>query len=69
MNRQNLSGSALVTILVIAIIAILVGPFLLIWSLNTLFGLTIAYGFFEWLAALLILGFLKQSPVKVNKPE
>jgi len=67
--KQTMNGTALVTILVIALIAILVGPFLLIWSLNTLFGLTIAYGFFEWLAALIILGFLKQSTVKVNKSE
>lgn len=34
------------------ILLIIAGPFISIWSLNTLFGLKIAYGFFEWLAML-----------------
>jgi len=29
-------------------------PFAFIWALNTLFGLTIAYSFKTWLAALII---------------
>lgn len=61
--------NTLVVILIAALIAILVAPLLLIWSLNTLFGLTIAYGFFEWLAGLFLLGFIKQSSLKVNKSE
>ena len=36
----------------LAILLIIAGPFISIWSLNTLFGLKIAYGFFEWLAML-----------------
>jgi len=38
----------------------------LIWALNTLFGLTIEYGFFQWLAALILTGAVKAN-VNVNK--
>lgn len=62
------SENTLVVMLIAALIAVLIAPLVLIWSLNTLFGLTIAYGFFEWLAGLFLLGFVKTS-VKVNKPE
>jgi hypothetical protein len=63
------SENTLIVILIMAFIAILFAPLILIWSLNTLFGLTIAYGFYEWLAGLFLLGFLKQSPVKVTKSD
>lgn len=53
--------------LVFALIAVIAGPLLVIWSLNTLFGLTIAYGFFEWLAGLILLGYFKASPIQINK--
>ncbi len=33
-------------------------PFIFIWSINTLFGLSIAYGFWEWLAAFCLTSFL-----------
>jgi cyanate permease len=40
----------------IAVIVILVaiGPLLTIWSLNTLFGLSIAYTFWTWLAVVFL---------------
>ena len=41
----------------VLIVAILIfGPLLFIWSLNTLFGLGIAYTFKTWLASLLVSG-------------
>lgn len=39
-------------VLVFFILLIIAYPFISIWALNTLFGLGIAYGFFEWLAML-----------------
>lgn len=51
-----MNTSTVVTIIIVAIILTIVSPILFIWSLNTLFGLNIAYGFFEWLAALLLVG-------------
>jgi len=36
---------------ILAFLAIMIlAPFATVWSLNTLFGLGIAYGFYEWLA-------------------
>jgi hypothetical protein len=32
------------------VLLIIVGPFITIWALNTLFGLGIAYTFWTWLA-------------------
>ena len=68
MNKSE-NGGLILTILILAIIAILVAPFIFIWSLNTLFGLTIAFGFFEWLAALFLLGFLSKNYVKVKNSD
>lgn len=46
------------TALVILILAgIVVGPLITIWSLNTLFGLGIAYSFWTWLAVVWLVGF------------
>jgi len=41
----NIIGIGLLLLLLI-----IVGPFITIWSLNTLFGLGIAYTFWTWLA-------------------
>ena len=53
-------------LIVFAICAIIFGPLALIWAMNTLFGLTIEYGFLQWLAALVLAGAVK-SNVTVNK--
>lgn len=53
-------------LILFVVLLIIVGPLLTIWSLNTLFGLGIAYNFFTWLAALL-LGAVIKSSVKVHK--
>jgi hypothetical protein len=53
--------------LIFALIAVIAGPLLVIWALNTLFNLSIAYGFFEWLAGLILLGYFKTSPIQINK--
>jgi hypothetical protein len=43
-----------ILILVLVVLAVVFGPLLLIWALNTLFGLGIAYTFLTWLAALIL---------------
>jgi len=40
----------------IVVLCIVFGPLAVIWALNTLFGLTIAYTFKTWLAALMLAG-------------
>lgn len=65
-DENNVSTGFILAIVIFAIIVILVAPLILIWSINTFFGLTIAYGFYEWLAGLFLLGFFKQPPVKIT---
>ena len=36
----------------------IIGPYLFIWALNTLFNLHIVFNFYTWLAALIILAVL-----------
>lgn len=50
-------------LLIVALIA--VGPLLTIWSLNTLFGLSIAYTFKTWIAAL-VLGLLVSNSTYIR---
>lgn len=46
-NMKNL-GIGLLAVLVVVIF--ILGPFVTIWSINTLFGLAIDYTFWTWLA-------------------
>ena len=52
-------------LLVIALIAF--GPLVLLWALNTLFGMGLAYSFLNWLAALVLIGLFGKTNVTVNK--
>lgn len=45
-----MSNSTAIFLILVAILLIVFGPFVTIWSLNTLFGLGIAYTFWTWLA-------------------
>jgi len=58
----------ILAIVLLAIALVVVGPFLVIWAWNTLFGtvLTIAYTVWTWLAVLII-GVFIRSDVKVSK--
>ena len=49
---DTFTGIGVVTIIVLLIILIGVGPLLTIAALNTLFNLSIAYSFWTWLAML-----------------
>lgn len=62
-----MNGTTLAVIIIIALILAIVSPLLFIWSLNTLFGLKIAFGFFEWLAALILVGTLTSNGIKFKK--
>jgi len=44
----------LVILIVFAVLGVAFGPLAGIWALNTLFGLTIAYTFKTWLAAIVL---------------
>jgi hypothetical protein len=48
----------IVALVVLLIVLLAIGPLLTIWSLNTLFGLGIAYTFWTWLAVIFLGMFL-----------
>jgi hypothetical protein len=55
-------------IVLLAIALVIVGPFLVIWAWNTLFGAVYAIGYTLWTwLAVLIIGVFIRSDVKVSK--
>lgn len=60
----NLGKGALVAMVLLLIVLM---PLAVIWALNTLFTLGIAYGFYEWLAVLVLSAFLQTRTVTNNK--
>ena len=54
-------------IFLIVIVAIAFGPLILLWSLNTLLGMGLAYSFTNWLAGLFLIGLFGKNNVTVNK--
>jgi hypothetical protein len=48
----------IVALVVLLVVLLAIGPLLTIWSLNTLFGLGIAYTFWTWLAVIFLGMFL-----------
>jgi hypothetical protein len=57
-------GFGLVVFLVVWIV---LWPLAAIWAVNTLFGFTIAYTFWNWLAVVVLTAFFGKTHVKVNK--
>ena len=65
---KNLLEVGGVTLVIIAIIFLgIFWPLVLIWSLNTLFGLGIAYTFINWLAMLVITISFGKASVNAKK--
>jgi hypothetical protein len=55
-------------VVMLAIALVVVGPFLVIWAWNTLFGSVFAIGYTLWTwLAVLIIGVFIRSDVKVSK--
>ena len=54
-------------IIVLAFLAIIFFPFVVIWALNTLFALGIAYTFWTWLAMVVVISFFGTTHTKTKK--
>jgi hypothetical protein len=54
-------------LILLIILVIVLGPLLLIWSLNTLFGLAIAYNLSTWFAAFVLGGVVSRSASSSKK--
>jgi len=50
MTKTTKDVAALITIIVLLVFLIGIGPIITIWSINTLFLTQIAYSFWTWLA-------------------
>jgi len=62
MNNIGAAG-----IIIIAILLIIFMPFAIIWAVNTLFGLGIAYTFWTWLATVVLTGTFGKANVTVKR--
>lgn len=56
---QLFGGLGLVGGIIALLALIILWPFVIVWAINTLFGLSIAYTFWNWLAALILLTAIK----------
>ena len=54
----------IVGLVILIVLVVVFAPLLTIWSLNTLFGLTITYTIKTWLAALVLGAFVGGSSVR-----
>jgi len=59
LDKAAMSGTAQTTLVIVLVAAIVFMPFAVIWALNTLFSLSIAYGGYEWMAVLVLSAFLQ----------
>ena len=70
-NRTTKSTPLKLTLISLGVliltIAIILWPFLFIWSLNSLFHLTIPFTISNWLASLVILSVFAKTPTISNK--
>lgn len=48
------------------VLMIVIGPLLMIWSLNTLFGLSIAYTFTNWCAMVILSAAFGKANVNIK---
>ncbi len=61
---KNLTKAGIVVFLITWII---LWPLAAIWAVNTLFGFTIAYTFWNWLAVVVLTAFFGKAYVRVKK--
>lgn len=62
-----MSNTMVLLLILLAIATVAFVPFVFLWSLNTLFGMGLAYSFINWLAALVLIGLFGKPNVNVNK--
>lgn len=55
------------TLVLTIIIWVFLWPLAAIWALNTLFGLGIAYSFWNWLAMVVLVAFFGKSTVRIKQ--
>lgn len=61
LNEHFNAGTALTIMLLLILLLVIVGPLLVIWSLNTLFGLVIEYSLTTWAAVVILNAFISTA--------
>jgi hypothetical protein len=51
---NQLIGTSVIGAFIVMVLLVIFWPFVVIWALNTLFGLGLAYTFWNWLAMLVL---------------
>jgi hypothetical protein len=54
----------IIALLIVALIILV--PFAVIWALNTLFALSIAYTFWTWLSVIILTSAIQSNSIKRN---
>jgi hypothetical protein len=67
MKRYTVNPLKMLAILALVIAIIILAPLAVIWALNTLFSMGIAYNIWTWLAVLVLTATFGKANVKVNK--
>lgn len=67
MIKKNVSPATIIALVVLVLAIAILFPFAVIWALNTLFGTAIAYGFWEWLAVLVLSTVINGTKVNARK--
>ena len=62
---MNTNTATMIILVIIALVIFM--PLAVIWSLNTLFGMGIAYTFTNWVAMVILTTTFGKANVKVNK--
>lgn len=64
MSTSDTSSGIFVILLILFVVAvILMAPFVFIWAVNTLFSLSIAYSFTNWVASFVLLLFVGKPSI------
>lgn len=66
---NNALAGALIGIVFYVILMAFIGPFVTIWSLDTLFGFTIAYTFKNWMAVVWLTLVIHGVKITQNKQQ
>jgi hypothetical protein len=63
-----MSNTKMLVLIVVLVVLIVIGPWIVIWAWNTLFGahVAVAYSIETWFAVMVLLGAI-HSPVSVRK--
>lgn len=61
LNEHFNAGTAVTIMLLLILFLVIFGPLLVIWSLNTLFGLAIEYSLTTWAAVVILNAFISTA--------